>query len=158
MPDLIITDKSITDWCSCVAESNHCGCGNKCGSLAGASADGNPEDHGINMDSIVTGNNTFGLSGVWSLVCRYDNVVCNNKSTFSQALWFLLGAELMIERMYTSRMNFWKIQKEEGMELQRLFEERFQVELEMAVSGINLDLKDGCLDCNETLIIKEARL
>ena len=58
---------------------------------------------------ITDGNNLFGFSGVFSVGCSYNAVVCQNKSQFLMPWAFILGRELMWERVNSSRINRWTI-------------------------------------------------
>lgn len=126
-------------------------------------------------DDITFGDDLFGLSGIWSVICSFDGFVCNNKDSFTTALWYLLGIELMTERLYTSRLNeFTAYDRNKANELLRLFTRKYngQVinedgeviqtlddgELTMAVDGINLNLNDYCLVCNEPVRYDEVIL
>lgn len=109
--------------------------------------------------NIDFGNNTFGLSGIFSIQCSYDSLVCNNLDTFETALWYLEAAEFCFERRFTSRLNeFTAFDKNKAKELQEEYEKRYKNELSIAIDGINLDLKDLCLECNEPFQYTDARL
>ncbi|KKN67197.1 hypothetical protein LCGC14_0463700 [marine sediment metagenome] len=127
----------------------------------------------ITASDITFGDDLFGLSGIWSVICSFDGFVCNNKESFTTALWYLLGMELMTERLYTSRLNeFTAYDRNKAKELLQLFTRKYngQVlnedgeviqtlddgELTMAVDGINLNLNDYCLVCNEPVRYDEA--
>ena len=127
----------------------------------------------ITESDITFGDDLFGLSGIWSVICSFDGFVCNNKEPFTTALWYLLGMELMTERLYTSRLNeFTAFDRNKAKELLQLFTRKYngQVlnedgeviqtlddgELTMAVDGINLNLNDYCLVCNERVRYDEA--
>ena len=64
----------------------------------------------------------------------------------------------MLERIYTTRMNYWKINKEEAEELVALYTKRFEENLELVVDGIEMDLEDCCIDCNSSFRIEEVTL
>jgi hypothetical protein len=109
--------------------------------------------------NITFGEDTFGLSGVFSVLCSFDSLICNNLSTFETPLWYLLGAEFCFERRFTSRLNkFTLFNKEKAKELETEYEERFMSELETVVEGIDLDLRDSCLVCNEIIRQADARV
>lgn len=105
------------------------------------------------LSSFTTGDDTFGLSAIYSLTCSYEPLICENRSTFKSAYWYLLGLELVIERIYSSRMNWWKINKTENESLVELFTARADEAIQQAVDGINLDMKDVCLACDNNISI-----
>lgn len=98
---------------------------------------------------LTTGNNLFGLSGVVSVKCKYEMIVCNNKSLFATALWYLEGAEAMAERIFSDRINrYTTVDIGRARELRDEWEFRFKEELTAAMNGIELGLGDCCLECN----------
>jgi len=100
--------------------------------------------------------NTFGLSGVFSIQCSYNAFICANKETFANALWYLLGSELLFELSHSPRINFYTtINAAKAKELRSEFEIIFQEELMNAIDGIDLNLCDCCLECHNQVIIKE---
>lgn len=100
----------------------------------------------------ATGTDTFGISAVFSLVCKYDNIICNNRAYFIDALWYLMGSEMMIERLYSPRLNFWTINDEDAKELLALYQTEFEKEMEIAIDGIELDMADCCLECEKDVV------
>ncbi len=127
----------------------------------------------ITEDDITFGDDSFGLSGIWSVICSFDALTCNNKETFTRAWWYLLGMELMEERIYTSRLNeFTAFDKNDAKQLLKSFTAKYngQVidpetgevlqtldngELPMAISAIELNLNDYCLVCNSDVRFME---
>ena len=106
---------------------------------------------------LTTGNDTFGLSGSYSILCSYNSVVCRNKNLFADAWMNLLGAELMIERIYSERLNaYTTIGKKEAEELRNYFELQFESALKDTINGIQLDDNDCCFSC-ETGGVEQIR-
>ena len=105
------------------------------------------------LSSFTTGDDTFGLSAIYSLTCSYEHLICENRNVLKTAYWYLLGLELIIERIYSSRMNWWKINKTENESLVELFTARADEAIQQAVDGINLDMKDVCLSCDNNISI-----
>ncbi len=109
--------------------------------------------------NITYGNDTFGLSGVFSVLCSFDALICNNLSTFEMPLAYMECSEFCFERQFTSRLNeFTTFGAAKAKELREEYELRWKDELETAIDGINLDLKDHCLECNEPLRYADAIL
>jgi hypothetical protein len=112
----------------------------------------------IDPYTITQGIDSFGLSGIWSVKCQYDNIVCNNLEAFKSAWLYCLGAELMKERIYSSRLNeFTVFDRNRAKELLKLFEVmyrggvvdeiRYDGELTNTIESINLSSVDCCLEC-----------
>lgn len=100
------------------------------------------------LTTIEKGQNTYGVSGVFSIQCRYDWLVCSNIDLFTLAWQYCLGAELMIERIYSDRINrFTGIDLEKAKELRTEFEAGWKAELEVAIDGIDISQDDCCIDC-----------
>lgn len=109
--------------------------------------------------SLLIRNNSFGLSGIFSINCSYDALVCNNKNLFKEAYWYLLGVETMTERIFSSRINKWTtIDREKAKENMIYFDNRYDESLDNTIKSINIDLSDACIECNQVLTIKETRL
>lgn len=94
-------------------------------------------------------NNLYGLSGQISVVCSFDNILCANKNVFTNVLWYLLGSELMFERMYSDRLNrYTTIDAKRAADLRQEFEKIFDEEMAATFDGIELTSWDACLICN----------
>lgn len=116
-------------------------------------------DTDLNINGIQFGDNTFGLTGIFSVICSYDSIVCNNLPVFETALWYLTGAEFCFERRFTSRLNeFTSFDKNKAKELEEEYKKRFDEELGLAIGGINLDGNDSCLVCNSQFMYSDAYL
>ncbi len=70
-------------------------------------------------------------------------LICENKELLAVALQFLMGVEMMIERINSSRINkYTTTDKITAQRVRAEFEERFYVELHVAVIGI--DIENSC--------------
>jgi len=112
---------------------------------------------GVSQIEYTTGNNTFGLSGVFSLTCNYDFLICNNKDLFTTALLYCLGSEVMIYRQASDRLNkFTTIDAEKAAKLQEYFSQEFENELSIVLDGVRISTEDACIDCNTQIEILTA--
>lgn len=143
---LPLTSQIRENWCRCVQSLCDTDCCN--GEIKGIEF---PDL--ADLSSFTTGDDTFGLSAIYSLTCSYEPLICENRNVFKTAYWYLLGLELVIERIYSSRMNWWKINKTENESLVELFTARADEAIQQAVDGINLDMKDVCLSCDNNISI-----
>lgn len=129
---------SCCDYCSCLCEQYSC---------CGASVQGITVPNLFNA-AITKGTNTFGLSGIVSLQCSWDQFICDNRQNFSTALWYLHGYEYLYERLYTTRLNkFTTIDLEKAKVLRDEFWKIYNEEMESALSGVYIK-EDCCVDCN----------
>lgn len=120
--------------------------------------------------TVTEGDNTFGLSGVFSIGCTYENIICNNLRLFENAWMFVLGSTVMDYKLYTTRLNeFTAFDRNKAADLKKLFEAQYRGgmdandikysgELYNAIDGINLNLNDCCLECNQSIRAVDARL
>lgn len=140
---------------------------------------GNAQVRGYQTDATfqnpVYGVNTFGVSAVFSVKCTYNNIVCNNKRFFATAFRLALGIELMMERIYTSRLNRWTtVDKQQARDLKKEYELQYrggvmtganggteaiyEGELQKACDSIDLDLSDCCLECDAPIVWRETQM
>lgn len=84
-------------------------------------------------------NNCFCISDITIVDC----IVCANKALFANALWYLLGAELCYERLYSNAISrYTTIDKKDAEKLREDLTVDFQVELKNAVKGIDVQNSD----------------
>jgi hypothetical protein len=73
---------------------------------------------------------------------------CENKDLLATSLWYLLGRELMDERIYSDRINrYTTIDRDEAIELRDHYQVTFEDELKSAIQGI--DVEHSCCIQNE---------
>lgn len=81
-----------------------------------------------------------------------DCLVCENKESFSVALWYLLGTEMMIERTSTDRLNrYTTIDFEKAERLKEYFYTEYQAAFSDAIRSMKVtgsDCIDDCVPCN----------
>lgn len=99
--------------------------------------------------TFAPGSNTYGLSAVFSLVCVFDFLICNNKELFTTALWYLLGAELDLEIQYSDRLNrLTTTDAEKAVKHEAYCMSEFNNELNIILDGIDISTIDACIECN----------
>lgn len=102
-------------------------------------------------------NNLYGLSGNISVVCSYDNLLCANKKVFTNVLWYLLGVELMLERIFSDRLNrYTTIDAKKAKEQHDYYESVFREEMQATFDGIELTTWDGCLICSAPVRLEHS--
>lgn len=114
----------------------------------------------VKDSDITTGDNLYGISAVFSLGCSYHAVVCQNKMQFLMPWAFILGRELMWERVNSSRINRWTIgiDAEKAKKQMADFDEAYKQELMTVIEGITLDQMDCCLQCNAPVQYRESMM
>jgi hypothetical protein len=102
------------------------------------------------------GYDTFGLTATIGLQCSFDVLVCNYKNELATAWWYLLGAELMQERIYTDRINrYTTVDLSRAKDLRAQLKQDFMNELLTFVDSIHLT-GDWCIECDAQVKRVEA--
>lgn len=105
---------------------------------------------------LAFGIQSYGLSGIFSVGCTYDGLACNNKMLLGDALQYLLGAEIMIERTMSDRLNrYTTIDKDQAGKALQYFEEEYTQRIQQALEGIDIKTSDSCIDCNAQVVYRE---
>ena len=66
--------------------------------------------------------------------CDYDELICTNKELLTNAWKYLLGVQLMIERIYSPRLNrFTTVDHEQAKELKDFYQVEYEKFLSQAV-------------------------
>jgi hypothetical protein len=103
-------------------------------------------------------NECYHISDIDVIEC----LMCENKEKLAVALWYYIGAEAMIERQGSDRLNrFTTIDRKKAGDLQSFFEQRGLFELKMAVRGISVDDSDcitRCVEHNNVIVTVEPVL
>ncbi len=139
--------EDVDNWCRCMHDT------------FGSKSEVRGAVYDSNINTIVANTDyTASFVAAMSAHCSYEPFICDNLDVFKTVYWYLLGAELMFERMYTGRLNrFTTVDRQKAEELRKEFTEIANAELETALSGIRLDTADPCLECNQTVINVEVR-
>ena len=108
------------------------------------------------VSSGTSGSNTYGVSGIFSIVCNWDAMICQNKTLFSRAYWYLLGIELLTEQLYSTKLNqFTTVNLQRLNELRAEYQVEYNKSLEQVAGGLKLSC-DCCIECNESVQLREA--
>lgn len=115
----------------------------------------------IGSDPMVyeKGWDTFGLTGVFSIGCTYNNLICDIKMNFATVLLYAMGIELMIETLYSERLNYFTTIKAQDAEaLKGIFEGEYETRLANALDGIEVSTRNCCIECNYPIQVRESRM
>lgn len=113
------------------------------GKIEGISIDGGTETYT---------DYSYGVTASLSLTCSYESLLCTNKKSFARALWYLEGHHTMFHALYTpsfSRYN--TVDRDKTQSLMDEYFARYTEELERVVKGIDIDQKDYCIECNQSI-------
>jgi len=115
-----------------------------------------PTDSYINDFLQKTTSNTYGLTGTFSIVCSWDAVICQNKTLFSRAFWYLCGIELLTEQLYSTKLNlFTTTNLQRAKELREEYQVEYAKSLEQVAGGFKLNC-DCCIDCAGQVQLRET--
>jgi hypothetical protein len=113
-------------------------------------------DDGFSDPTLTYTSNTYGLSAIFSVVCNWDALVCQNKSIFSRAYWYLLGIEMLTEQLYSSKINqYTTTNLQRAKELREEYQVEYMKSLEQISGGFKLSC-DCCIECNEPIQLRES--
>lgn len=77
--------------------------------------------------------------------CDYDELICDNKLLLINAWMYLLGNQLMIERIYSTRINrFTTVGRDQALELKDFYQVEYEKSLASAVKFMDVS---GCELC-----------
>jgi len=89
-----------------------------------------------------------------------DCLICENKELLAEALWYLMGAEMLQQRLGSNRINrYTTVDRNKTKETKEYFEQEFERHLHTAVLGINLEeskcFEDENLNCRNIITFNE---
>jgi hypothetical protein len=97
---------------------------------------------------------SYGITATLGLQCSFDVLVCNYRDNLAVAWWYLLGSELMKERIYTDRVNrYTTVDLDKARELTQSLYRDYMNELLTFVDSVDLQ-RDWCIDCDA--IVKQV--
>lgn len=112
-----------------------------------------------NYDNTFTNTGlNYGLSIVYGLRCSLTNLACYAKDLFALPLWYMLGSEMMMERMTSERINKWTVDRKQAEELKAFYDAEAEKALKAAIAGTAVNDCDCCLECDPPIAVREARL
>lgn len=86
--------------------------------------------------------------------CDYDEMICANKETLVNAWRYLLGNQLMIFRLYTTRLNrFTTVDKDMAKELRDHYQVEYEKALAQAVKLVDVSTCELCCGGNPETVI-----
>lgn len=81
--------------------------------------------------------------------CDYEALICTNKEILATAWKYLLGVQLMSERMFSERLNrFTLVDRKQAEELRAAYQSEYEVYLEQAIQLLDTTDCDLCCGGN----------
>lgn len=78
--------------------------------------------------------------------CTVEAIVCDQKEKFNTTLWYMLGVELMAERIYSDRLNrYTTIDLQKAKDLRVEFEVEAQRLMSLAIDSLDCS---ECIECD----------
>jgi hypothetical protein len=134
-----------------------CGCASSCCSDCCTAQVKGFQYNSDTAETIVSDDNIHGLRAHVSLKCDYEGLICANSDLFATALWYLLGRELMVERLFTDRINKWStIDRPKAQQLHDIFANTYEKELNLVIDGIDLNDSGCCIECDPQIRLVEV--
>lgn len=100
---------------------------------------------------------SYGITADVMATCDYSSIIGYQKDTFTAAWMYLLGHELMLERMYSDRKNmFTTVDAETAVQLKDHYLGEYENALNDAVAGIRINTNDACIECRQMVAHREA--
>jgi hypothetical protein len=114
------------------------------------------ETSNIKDSDLTLGSSTFGLTGIYTIKCLWDAMVCQNKSLFTRAYLFCLGIELLTEQIYSTNLNsYTTIGLQRAKELRDEYIVEYQRELAQTCDNMHLAC-DCCVECSDSVQLVES--
>ena len=108
------------------------------------------------VDELTFANSTKGISGCWYMRCRWNNLVCCAKQEFAYPWSYMLGMEIMSERLSSDRLNrYTTIDIKTAERLRKEFSQTMETGLRSVLKQISISQYDCCVECNNALTIQE---
>jgi len=110
----------------------------------------------VKQANLTATDSSFGVSGMFTVKCLWDAMVCQNKNLFTRAYWYCLGIELLTENIYSSKLNsYTTINLQKAKELRDEYTTEYQKSLAQTCDNMNLAC-DCCVECNDTVQLRES--
>jgi hypothetical protein len=99
----------------------------------------------------------FGMSLTYGALCDYSSVICSNKEEFMDVWLYLLGVEMLVERMYSTRLNrYTTIDLKAAGELKDYLTVEYEKRLAETIAGLDISNEDSCIECSPMVTQREV--
>jgi hypothetical protein len=137
-----------SDW-ACAAQSTF-GYGAVRGVFMFYPATYNPNED-LQLSNIIKTGIGRGVTVDAEIRCSIDQFLYDNREFLKSSLLYLLGAEMLLHKLASPRLNFYTASNlEQTNETRKVFEGRYMSNLKRALNTIPLDGESICFTCDET--------
>lgn len=97
----------------------------------------------------VQGDNMFGVEADFSVMCDYSGIICRNKTEFTDVWLYLLGAELMLESINSTKLSWFNtVDRDNAIERRDYYMNEYQQALAETIAAIEVPEDECCVECN----------
>ena len=152
----VVVDCSALETVETFVSPNESGCCSCClTSSCSVEIKGFTTDNG----QIAFSKNAHGFSCDIALGCSFEALMCVNRTLFSTSVWYLMGAETMVERIFSDRINKWTtIDKKKAQDLYDYYLGEYEKEVAQVVDGIDLIDYGCCIECDPVIAYRWTEL
>lgn len=105
----------------------------------------------MQLSNLIRGGIGRGVCMGAEIRCSVEQFIYDNRQVLSQALLYLMGAEILLEKIGSPRLNYFTSSNLESTEMMRqMFENRYKSNLKSSLNIIPLNGESICFDCEET--------
>jgi len=116
-----------------------------------------PQTLAVTKDDLTADPSCFGLSGMFTVKCLWDAMVCQNKNLWTRAYWYCLGIELLTEQIYSNKLNsYTTINLQKAKELRDEYTIEYNKSLSQTAENMHLAC-DCCVECNDAVQLVESK-
>ncbi len=110
-------------------------------------------------DSLTFGGDSCGIVANYNLRCDISEFICTSKDLFKMALLYKLGANILLERRITTRMNKFTmvLSEEKMMALMEEYEDKYDKLMAATMDNMNANEDAVCFSCRKRRNYKYLR-
>ncbi len=111
------------------------------------------------LDADITEEgDSYGMTGIFSSICTWDALVCQNKQLFKAPWAYTLIIETMEEIIHSTRLNAITVNigRERAKDIREQYQNKREEAMRQTCTSIELNLGDICLQCYDTYTLNEA--
>jgi hypothetical protein len=109
-------------------------------------------------DNLVFSGEGKGVVAGAQISCSIDEFICKNKHNFQQSWLYLLGAELLDQKLNanigSTKLNFFTVSnREQTTETRDIFQGKYYGNLKRELKGVPIDNEGVCFSCEDNLSV-----
>lgn len=104
----------------------------------------------VNKDNITFGGESYGMVLNFSIGCSIEPFICSHRDLLKTVFWYLLGAEMMKERLMSDRINqFTMANREQAESIHEDFEEKYKTLMDTILDNMEPSSDNLCFTCSK---------